>query len=335
VRRLYAAAAAQGHAESKLVLERLANHAADALMMAEEATSKPAKAKSKSRKGKGHAKPEQEDDVELPPHRSPNVEPSSVASGGGVSSEAPGTSAGTYADAALISAADDALRAAMADGAYEAVSAALEAHRATASEAVIGEARVMRDKLRERRKKQSQKQRRAHAGAMQALATLQSAQDKLDADTLHVALESAAGHEGELPALQDEVSSAQGLLASLSLDVSQAAPAAPRVVELSPDELSAATDQFTAQRVVGMGGFGQVYVADAIPSLVQAAGRLAVKRASAGLDLQDLLGEVKILQACEHAHLMPLYGYCVDTVAPCLVFPLMVGGACAATPRPH
>jgi interleukin-1 receptor-associated kinase 1 len=191
----------------------------------------------------------------------------------------------------------------------------------------------MRDKLRERRKKQSKQQRRAHAGAMQALATLQSAQDQPDADTLHAALEAAAGHTRELPALEEEMSAAQGRLASLSLAALPTADsdaAAPRVVELSADQLSAATDGFAETRVVGTGGFAQVYVADAMPSLPRVAadgGRLAVKRANAGLDLQDLRAEVTILQAGEHARLMPLYGYCVDTIAPCLVFPLMVGGA--------
>ena len=33
------------------------------------------------------------------------------------------------------------------------------------------------------------------------------------------------------------------------------------------------------------------------------------------------------LQSCEHPHLLPLYGYCLNAVSPCLVFPLMVGGS--------
>ena len=29
---------------------------------------------------------------------------------------------------------------------------------------------------------------------------------------------------------------------------------------------------------------------------------------------------------CSHEHLLPLLGYCVDLVAPCLVYPLCAGG---------
>ena len=34
-----------------------------------------------------------------------------------------------------------------------------------------------------------------------------------------------------------------------------------------------------------------------------------------------------LLQVCEHPHLLPLFGYCLDAASPCLVFPLMVGGS--------
>ena len=60
--------------------------------------------------------------------------------------------------AAAGAAADEALRKAMDAGEYEALSRGLEAHRRLASEALVAEACTMRDRLREKRKKESQKQ---------------------------------------------------------------------------------------------------------------------------------------------------------------------------------
>eukprot|EP00966_Prymnesium_polylepis_P040893 948903-Prymnesium_polylepis.1 len=49
----------------------------------------------------------------------------------------------------------------------------------------------------------------------------------------------------------------------------------PGAVELTAAELDAATESFAEARVIGKGGFGSVYVADAIPSLTLLAPRLA------------------------------------------------------------
>jgi interleukin-1 receptor-associated kinase 1 len=289
--------------------------AAAAELLAEEAAEKPSN-KSKSRKAKGRAKAVHEASPAQPQQ---GAETSDDALGGGASA------AVDVADVMRTAAADNALCAAMADGTCDGLSAALEIHHAAASDAVTAEARAMRDTLKARRKKHSQKERKAHAGAMQALATLQTARCTADADALQAALTSAAGHEGDLLALQQEVSVAQGMLAAVSM---AADPDAPRVIELSVDDLNVATDHFADKRIVGMGGFGKVYAAEAIASLqVAGGGRLAVKRANDGLDLTDVRMEMAILLACEHPHLLPLYGYCLDGVAPCLVFPLMVGGA--------
>ena len=91
-------------------------------------------------------------------------------------------------DAAARDEADKALQQAVASGSYDGLSAALEARGAIASEAVLVMARAARDKLKERRKNQSQKQRRTHAGAMQALAALQVACRQPDEATLRSAL---------------------------------------------------------------------------------------------------------------------------------------------------
>ena len=102
-------------------------------------------------------------------------------------------------------------------------------------------------------------------------------------------------------------------------------------------ELQAATDGFSDARLVGRGGFGHVYKAEALaslrPELRPPALREylpAVKRAFAGVDLRDLKQEVAILQSAHHAHLLPLFGYCLDAAAPCLIFPLMAGGSLRA-----
>ena len=96
------------------------------------------------------------------------------------------------ADTALQQAmADAALQQAMATGEYEALAASLAAHHASASEPVLAEAREVCDTLRERHKKQKQKQRQKHAGAMEVLAALQSAQRDGDARALEAAVSRA------------------------------------------------------------------------------------------------------------------------------------------------
>ena len=91
----------------------------------------------------------------------------------------------------------------------------------------------------------------------------QTAQSSADAGALQAALASALSHEGELHALDEELSVAKDVLAAVSIASAPAEPDAPRVIELSIDDLSAATDQFAEERVVGTGGFGTVYAADA------------------------------------------------------------------------
>jgi len=104
---------------------------------------------------------------------------------------------------------------------------------------------------------------------------------------------------------------------------------ASRALEL--DELQQATAGFDEGRLIGSGGFGQVFLGEAIPSLAACecwVQRVAVKRADLSkLELSDLRREVEILRRCSHPHLLPLLGYCLDASAACLVFPLMVGGS--------
>ena len=51
-------------------------------------------------------------------------------------------------------------------------------------------------------------------------------------------------------------------------------------------------------------------------------------------DFTDLQREVALLQRCSHAHLLPLLGHCLERTAPCLLFPLCVGGSLQARLQP-
>jgi hypothetical protein len=209
---------------------------------------------------------------------------------------------------------------------------------------VLKEARSLRDRLKERRKQKSQRQRRSHAGAMGALSQLQGC--AAEAEALRAGIAVAEAHAGELPALDTELAAARVRLEGLSMGpqsehgaasavapASEAAPSAgseeaSRAFEL--DELEQATARFDEGRLIGRGGFGQVYLGEAPASLAacRRLQRVAVKRADLSkLELSDLHREVAILRRCSHPHLLPLLGYCVGASAACLVFPLMVGGS--------
>ena len=206
---------------------------------------------------------------------------------------------------------------------------------------MLREARASRDRLKERRKQKSQRLRRSHAGAMEALARLQGCAS--EADALRAGIAAAEAHAGQLPALDAELTTARARLEGLSIGHGAACAAAPaseaaplagseeasRALELN--ELQQATAGFDESRLIGSGGFGQVFLGEAIPSLVACQcwlQRVAVKRADLSkLELSDLRREVEILRRCNHPHLLPLLGYCLDASAACLVFPLMVGGS--------
>ena len=142
-------------------------------------------------------------------------------------------------------AADEGLRSAMAAGDYDTLSRSLEAHRAAASEVTLQEARAERDRLAKKRKKESQRLRKAHAGAMSALPELQALGETSDANTLRKGVEAAASHVGVLAALDEEVAAAQERLGQLAVGSASAATeleAAVRgpAVEIQLDDLKGA-----------------------------------------------------------------------------------------------
>ena len=130
-------------------------------------------------------------------------------------------------------------------------------------------------------------------------------------------------------------------------------------------ELRAATANFDEAAKVGEGGFASVYRAAHLPS-IPGVQEVAIKKhhvnatlaagawrkdrgtppqstlamvgqslsANQSPDFADLQQEVALLQRCSHAHLLPLLGHCLERTAPCLLFPLCVGGSLQARLQP-
>jgi hypothetical protein len=229
--------------------------------------------------------------------------------------------------AAKAALADPALRLSVAGGEYEALARSLEEHSQHASEAVLAEARTARDRLKERRKKESVRLRKQHAGAMSALQQLQGLSTMVAADALKESLQSAEHHVGILPALDKELevvrARLEGLPAGATAPLETVASGA---VELSLKQLQAATDGFASSKLVGSGGFGQVFAGTWLPSLSTEAVPLelhdlpvAVKKAHSGhsaSELQGLHREVAILRECCHPHLLPLLACAARTPTP-------------------
>ena len=218
--------------------------------------------------------------------------------------------------------ADDVLRQAINTGELEAIAAALLSHGQLASADVVGEARMAREKLKEKRKRQSQKQRKAHAGAMGALSAVELLAPSAGIDEVRSVLSSAETHVGgELARLDDVMINMRSRLATMELSAAAASalegvprvgtPSVPalRVAlsrPLSLSELDAATAGFGAERKIGSGGFGDVFMGTPLASLLPSQQVIAVKRAKPGLDLADLEKEVAILTHSTHSHLLPL-----------------------------
>ena len=113
------------------------------------------------------------------------------------------------ANAAAIAAADEALQQAVAAGLYDGLARTLEACSGLASPAVLAAARRARDKLKEARRRDSQRLRKAHGAAMGALKSLDTADSP---SALRAGIAAAKAHVGVLPALDEEVSAAESKL---------------------------------------------------------------------------------------------------------------------------
>ena len=210
-------------------------------------------------------------------------------------------------------ASDAALRAAVDSGNLDAISRALEAHRGCASEAEVARAVKLRDKLKDKRRKESQQQRRAHGQMMKEMCA--SEVQAREAPTAAPAVSAPAA-----PA----VSAVNGPERVQEAQETEDASMVDGLFVPSLELVRSLTDSFSDALKIGTGGCAVVYQA------ISPAGRaLAIKRAkfadaAALLELQE---EVKLLRRCDHPHLLPLLGFCSDVEAPCLLFPLMTGGS--------
>ena len=306
------AAAAPVSVAERAAAERAAELAAAALL-AEEEAEVAHKQRAQKKKASKKATVKQAGASEA---RAPAASASAAVSGSAEADNEVLAAAGDEdgASPAPSAAADEALRVAMAAAQYEGLVGAIEEHHALASEGVLAEARAMRERLHKKRKQESQKLRRNHAVEMEMQASL----SKL---SLHKVTQS--------PPAAGSASTA----AAPASEAPEAPSAPPAAVALTLAELTAATDGFGEQRLIGSGGYGRVFTADALSSLPLWLRHkpVAVKRAKSGVhELADLQREVSVLQQCGHPHMLPLLGNCLEHGAPpCLVFPLMRGGSLA------
>jgi len=104
-----------------------------------------------------------------------------------------------------------------------------------------------------------------------------------------------------------------------------ATPDPPQVVAVPAEEVLRALEAAGSDGEVGEGGFDKVVAAE-LPSLATRWGCVAVKRAS-GLQAADIMQEMRTLWLCSHRNVLPLFGYCDDARALCMITPLIHGGS--------
>ena len=212
-------------------------------------------------------------------------------------------------------ASDAALRTAVASGELALIVDALEAHRNSASESEVSHARAVRDRLKERRKKESQRQRKAHGVMMKEMAASE-VQAREDAAPTAEASRAAP------------VACVEGVEGTTARDAAEGAVEDAPVVDglfvPSLELVRSLTDGFSDALRVGTGGCAVVYRATSPAGVALAIKRATYVDASA---LSELEEEVTLLRRCRHPHLLPLLGYCCDPDALCLLFPLMTGGS--------
>ncbi|KAJ0039941.1 hypothetical protein Pint_26896 [Pistacia integerrima] len=92
-------------------------------------------------------------------------------------------------------------------------------------------------------------------------------------------------------------------------------------------ELQVATNNFSEENILGIGGFSKVYKGRLADGTVVAVKRLKKNRTRDGeLEFQ---AEVKINSMVVHRHLLPLRGFCMDPTERLLVYPCMANGSVA------
>lgn len=88
-------------------------------------------------------------------------------------------------------------------------------------------------------------------------------------------------------------------------------------------EIKRATNRFCKDRVLGMGGFGEVY-----KGILKDGTLVAVKTAKVGniKGIEQVLNEVRILSQVNHINLVRLLGCCVDAEEPLLIYEYIPNG---------
>jgi serine/threonine protein kinase len=96
---------------------------------------------------------------------------------------------------------------------------------------------------------------------------------------------------------------------------------------VSSADLKNATEGYSADRLIGKGGFGAVYIAKKMRPLPLSEAT-AVKKLSdnAMQGLQEFENEINLLCKLRHENLLPLIGCCEQPGHVCLIYPLMRGG---------
>ena len=159
---------------------------------------------------------------------------------------------------------------------------------------------------------------------------------------------SSGGHEGSDERTVRPRSPEPALPAPPPLPLLTRGLATGQAAEVSYSEIVRGTADFADRRRIGQGGFGVVWKAQ-LPSM--GVGSYAVKRldpkkalarvaaaegaesevgARAGSASAEMAAavqaEVELLSCCSHPHVLPVVGFCLDSLALCLVYPLCAGG---------
>lgn len=89
-------------------------------------------------------------------------------------------------------------------------------------------------------------------------------------------------------------------------------------------ELEKATENFSSKKLLGVGGFGRVYL-----GTMEDGSEVAVKRLTRVDQNRDreFIAEVEILSRLHHRNLVKLIGICVEKSTRCLVYELVHNGS--------
>lgn len=96
-------------------------------------------------------------------------------------------------------------------------------------------------------------------------------------------------------------------------------------------ELQAATENFHNSKILGRGGFGNVYKGSLHDDTVVAVKRLKDRNAAGG-EVQFQM-EVEMISLAVHKNILRLIGYCVTSTERLLVYPYMPNGSVASRLR--